>query len=312
MSIRLSSAPHIRTSASTQSLMLNVVIALMPCVAAGVYLFEMNALAVLCVSSLTAVLAEYLWQRIMKIPVRVGDCSALVTGIILGLTLPPTLPWWATMVASAFAIIIVKQLFGGIGDNFLNPALTARAVLLASWPAHMTTFIDISREGIADAVTMATPLSGENVVEYTWLQLFQGTVPGSIGETCKAAILVGFAYLLITKTISWRIPVITMLSAFVSAFILGMDPIESVLTGGILFGAVFMATDYTTSPMNASAQYAYSVGVGLLTMIIRRFGAYPEGVTYAILLMNILTPLLDKYLPNKIYGHGKKKEAKAA
>ena len=314
MSIRLSSAPHIRTSASTQSLMLNVVIALMPCVAAGVYLFEMSALAVLCVSAGTAVLAEYVWQRLMKIPVRVGDCSALVTGIILGLTLPPTIPWWATMVSSAFAIIIVKQLFGGIGDNFLNPALTARAVLLASWPAHMTTFVDISREGIADAVTMATPLSNENVVEYTWIQLFQGVVPGSIGETCKVAILVGLAYLLITKTISWRIPVVTMLSAFVSAFLLGMDPIESVLTGGILFGAVFMATDYTTSPMNASAQYAYSVGIGFLTMIIRRFGAYPEGVTYAILLMNILTPLLDKYLPNKIYGHGhgRKKEAKAA
>ncbi len=312
MSIRLSSAPHIRTSASTQSLMLNVVIALMPCVAAGVYLFEMSALAVLCVSTGTAVLAEYIWQRLMKIEVRVGDCSALVTGIVLGLTLPPTLPWWAAMVASAFAIIIVKQLFGGIGDNFLNPALTARAVLLASWPAHMTTYIDISREHIADAVTMATPLSSENVVEYTYLQLFQGIMPGSIGETCKAAILVGLVYLLITKTISWRIPVITMVSAFVSAFVLGMDPIAAVLTGGILFGAVFMATDYTTSPMSASAQYAYAVGVGFLTMIIRRFGAYPEGVTYAILLMNILTPLLDKYMPNKIYGHGKKKEAKEA
>ena len=311
MSIRLSSAPHIRTSASTQSLMLNVVIAMMPCAIAGIYLYEISALTVLLVSTATAVVCEYLWQRLMKIPVRVGDCSALVTGIVLGLTLPPTLPWWAAMVGSAFAIIVVKQLFGGIGDNFLNPALTARAVLLASWPARMTTYVDITRKGIADAATMATPLSGAPV-EITLKELWMGTVPGAIGETCKYAIVIGLAYMLITKTISWRIPVITILSAFVSAFVLGMDPVVSILAGGILFGAVFMATDYTTSPMSASAQYAYAAGIGVLTMIIRKFGAYPEGVTYAILIMNILTPLLDKYMPNRIYGHGKKKEAKKA
>lgn len=312
MSIRLSSAPHIRTSASTQSLMLNVVIAMMPCVIAGVYLYEMSALTVLLISTVTAVVAEYVWQKLMKLPVRVGDCSALVTGVVLGLTLPPTLPWWAAMVGSAFAIIVVKQLFGGIGDNFLNPALTARAVLLASWPARMTEFVDITRVGVVDAATMATPLSGKCPLEIGARQLWLGTMPGSIGETCKLAILAGLVYLLITKTISWRIPVITIVSTFVSAFLLGMDPYTSVLTGGILFGAVYMATDYSTSPMSASAQYAYAAGIGFLTMIIRKFGAYPEGVTYAILIMNILTPLLDKYMPNRIYGHGKKKEAKQA
>ena len=200
-----------------------------------------------------------------------------------------------------FAIIIVKQLFGGIGDKFLNPALTARAVLLASWPALMTTHLAPAVFPATDAVASATPLATGG---YTAMQLLLGQTPGAIGETCKIAVLVGFVFLLLTGTVSWRIPTVTILSAFVIAWALKMDPLSAVLSGGLLFGAVFMATDYTTSPMHPLPQTLYAVGIGVMTILIRAFGAYPEGVTYAILLMNILTPLLDRMMPRRIYGHG--------
>ncbi|MBQ3079156.1 MAG: RnfABCDGE type electron transport complex subunit D [Clostridia bacterium] len=310
MSLRLSTAPHIRSHASTGRIMLNVIIALLPAACAGVYFYGVPALNVILVSCAAAVISEYVWQKLLKRPVRINDFSALLTGLILALTLPPSIPLWAAAIGSVFAIIIVKQLFGGIGDNFLNPAIAARAVLLASWPARMTTFTAATCFSGADAVASATPLAvTEN---YSYLQLLIGNIPGSIGETCKIAILIGFVYLVFTHTVSFRIPVFTMLSAFVFAFLFGQDPVYAVLSGGILFGAVFMATDYTTSPMAAPAQIAYAVGIGFLTMLIRSFGSYPEGVTYAVLFMNILTPLLDRYMPNKVYGHQKAKEAKKA
>jgi len=309
MGLRMSSAPHIRTSANTQTLMRNVLISLLPCVIAGVIYYEMDAVSLLSICVASAVAAEYVWQLIFRLPVRVGDYSAAVTGLILGLTLPPTIPWWGCVIGSVFAIIVVKQLFGGIGDNFLNPALTARAVLLASWPARMTTYIDIAKDDVLHAATMATPLSDARANAFSNYDLFMGGIPGSVGETCKWAILIGLAYLLITKTISWRIPVVTVASTFVMSYLLGYDPVMAVISGGILFGAVYMATDYTTSPMVPTAQYAYAIGIGVLTVVIRKYGAYPEGVTYAILIMNILTPLLDKYMPNKVYGHSRKREA---
>lgn len=303
MNLRLSTAPHIRTRETTTVLMLNVIVALIPCAVVGVYRFGVDALMVLAVSSVSAVAAEYLFQLISRRPVRVGDFSALVTGLILGLNLPSGTPWWMAMVGSIFAIIIVKELFGGIGNNFMNPALTARAVLLASWPVYMTTFTSPTNwvEGV-DAVAAATPLATGNVA---YLDLFLGRIPGSIGEVGKFAILIGFVYLLITKTISWRIPVVMVGSCALFSYLFGADPLSAVLSGGLLFGAVFMATDYTTSPMTAKGQIAYALGCGLIVAVIRNFGNYPEGVTYAILMMNVVTPLLDKFVHRRVYGHGK-------
>lgn len=313
MSLRISTAPHVHNPVTTQRLMQYVLIALLPTAAAGVYAFGLQALLVLAVSCVTAVCAEFLWQKIAKQKVRIGDCSALVTGLILGLNLPSTAPLWMVMIGSAFAVIIVKQLFGGLGDNFLNPALAARAVLLASWPVHMTASAFVNPtffQAGMDAVTTATPLSSKG---YTLMELFLGQVPGCIGEVSKAAILLGFVFLLLTGTVSWRIPAVTVGSVFVCTWLIGgVAPeaaLAATLSGGVLFGAVFMATDYVTSPITPWGQVIYAAGIGLIITLIRQFGSYPEGVTYGILLMNIVTPLIDR-IPRKIYGY--QKEAKKA
>ena len=303
MTLRLSTAPHIRSPRSSTRLMLNVVIALLPSAAFGVYNYGLKALMVILVSMATAVLSEFIWQKLTKRPVRIKDCSALVTGLILALVVTPEVPWWMIMIGSAFAIIIVKELFGGIGDNFLNPALAARAMLLASWPAVLTRHIDI------DGVSSATPLADPD--SFGYMDLLIGRIPGVIGETCKLAIIVGLAYLIISRTVTWRIPTFTVLSAFVMAWIVGLDPLFTVLSGGLIFAAAFMANDYTTSPMSSRAQIVYACGIGIITVIIRKWGAYPEGATYAVLFMNLLTPLLDRYIPHKVYGHASKGEVKA-
>ena len=312
MSLRISTAPHMHNPLTTQRLMQYVLIALLPTAAWGVYAFGLPALLVLGISTATAVLAEFLWQKIAKQPIRISDCSALVTGLILGLNLPATAPWWMVMIGSAFAIIIVKQLFGGLGDNFLNPALAARAVLLASWPVHMTASACVNptffKAGV-DAVATATPLATKSA---SLMELFLGQIPGAIGEVSKAAILLGCLFLVITGTISWRIPVVMTGSVFIFTLLIGGVTLEqaliATLSGGVLFGAVFMATDYVTSPITPWAQAIYACMIGLIITLIRQFGSYPEGVTYGILLMNIATPLIDRFLPRKIYGH--QKEAK--
>ncbi len=314
MSLRISTAPHMHNPLTTQRLMQYVFIALLPTAAWGVYAFGLPALLVLLLSMATAVLCEFLWQKFARQPIRISDFSALVTGLILGLNLPSTAPWWMVMVGSAFAVIIVKQLFGGLGDNFLNPALAARAVLLASWPVHMTSSAFIAptffQSGV-DAVASATPLANGS---YSIMQLFLGQIPGAIGEVSKVCILAGFLFLLITGTISWRIPVIMTGSVFVWSLLLGgMTPeaaLAATLSGGVLFGAVFMATDYVTSPITPWGQVIYAFLIGLIIVLIRQFGSYPEGVTYGILLMNIVTPLIDRFLPRKVYGY--QKEAKKA
>lgn len=300
MNLRVSTAPQIRQGVTTQRLMAHVLIALVPCAVTGVFRFGLPAALLLVVAMLSAVLTELLFQMITKREIAVNDLSALVTGLILGLNLPPAAPWWIAVIGSAFAVVIVKQLFGGIGDNFMNPALAARAVLLASWPVHMTTFISP-----VDATTSATPLVSPGA---GYLDLFMGNIPGSIGEVSKLMILIGFAYLLITKVISWRIPVLMVGSAALMTLALGGDAVGAMLSGGLLFGAVFMATDYTTSPMTAKGQAVYAIGAGLIVAILRKFSNYPEGVTYAILLMNIVTPLIDKYMRPKVYGHAKKEK----
>ncbi len=316
MSLRISTAPHMHNPLTTSRLMQNVIIALMPTVLVGVYAFGFPALLVLAVSVASAAVSEFLWQKIARQPVRINDFSAILTGLILGLNLPSTAPWWMAMIGSAFAIIVVKQLFGGLGDNFLNPALAARAVLLASWPVHMAASAYVTptffQAGV-DAVSAATPLSMPG--NYTLLQRLLGQIPGTIGEVSKIAILIGFLFLVFTSTISWRIPVIMVGSVYVFTLLITGSGFEgallATLSGGVLFGAVFMATDYVTSPIRPVAQIIYAVLIGLIIVLIRQFGNYPEGVTYGILLMNIFTPLIDRFLPQKIYGI-QKKEAKKA
>ena len=306
MNLRLSSAPHIHSRQTTAGIMRDVIIALVPSIAAGVYLFGTRAALVLIASVITAVMSEYLWQKLAKKPVRIGDLSAVVTGLILGLNLPSNVPLWMPVIGSFFAVIIVKQLFGGIGNNFLNPASTARAVLLTSWPARMATALLPQRAifsttaALADATTAATPLA--NPSAYTQLDLFLGNVPGAIGETCKAAILIGLLYMLVRGVVRWQIPVVFVGTVALTTYLLGGDALTAILSGGVMFGAVFMATDYVTNPMLTRGQVIFAIGCGLMTTLIRQFGNYPEGVTYGILLMNCVTPLIDKYSKRRVYG----------
>lgn len=309
MALHISTGPHLRSRQDTPSLMRDVLIALCPAVAASLYFYGLKALWILLVSTACAVLSEYVWQRLMKKPIRLNDFSAAVTGLLIGLNMPATVPVWVPAIGSVFAIIIVKQLFGGIGHNFLNPALAARAVLLTSWPSYMTKALVPERtltfglfESSVDAITSATPLVAP-VADIRNLLL--GNIAGAIGETCKIAILLGLVYLLIRGVIRWQIPVCMLGTVALMSWILGKDPLTAVLSGGVLFGAVFMATDYVTTPMLKVGQAIFGVGAGILVVLIRNYGNYPEGVTYAILIMNIVTPLLDRSLKRKVYGEVK-------
>ena len=292
-------APHIHTRNTTQRTMLYVILSLLPCVCMSIWNFGFAAAVNIFTAVLSAIAAEAIWMKLAKKKSTVGDLSAVVTGLLLALCVSPAAPWWIFVIGSFFAIIVVKQLFGGIGDNFLNPALAARAMLLASFPAFLTT--SFSRFSL-DAVSVATPLlTGSETIG----ALFVGRYAGAIGETSAIAILIGFAILLLTGTIRWHIPVITIASAALTGLLFGMNPLTVVLSGGLLFGAVFMATDYVTSPMKTSAQIIYAAGIGVLTVLLRKFSIFPEGVTYAILMMNIVSPLLDHWMPEKVYGYRK-------
>lgn len=306
MQWKVSAAPHVHAKDSTATLMLDVIAALMPCVVAGIWLFGWRAALVIVLSVVFCVLTELVCQKIGRRPVRINDLSAVVTGIILALNLPSTAPWWMILIGAVVAIGLVKQLFGGIGDNFLNPALAARAVLLASWPARMTATNTASAYPLPfDAVTSATVLTPDSALNPSMVDLLVGRIPGTIGEVCKVAILLGLVYLLVRRTITWHIPVVMVGTFALCAWAFGLDPLVSVLSGGVLFGAVFMATDYVTSPMTKWGQVIYAAGAGLIVALIRAFGSYPEGVTYAILLMNVATPLIDRAVRPRIYGEVK-------
>ena len=312
MNLRVSTGPHLLTRENTQTLMLDVLIALAPTTAAGVYLFGLRAAWVLCVAVVAAVLSEYIWQKLMKKTVTVTDLSALVTGLIVGLNMPAGVALWIPALGSAIAIILVKQLFGGIGHNFMNPAMFARAFLLASWPARMTSFLLPERllgaseaaHGV-DMVSGATPLV-TNARNIPMSDLLLGNIPGTIGEVCKVAILIGLVYLLVVKVISWHVPVFFVGTVALMSWLVGSDPLVAILSGGVLFGAVFMATDYVTNPMQKIGQCIFGLGCGAMVVIIRSWGNYPEGVTYAILFMNCLTPLIDRFSGRRVYGMVKK------
>lgn len=309
MKLKVSTGPHILSSNSTQKIMLSVLIALLPTSLAGIYIFGYKAALVLVVSMLSAFITEAVWCRLAKKKQMISDMSAIVTGLILGLNLPANVPLWIPAIGSIIAIALVKQLFGGLGHNFLNPAMFARAVLLASWPAHMTSYIlpqrtlikSVAEVGV-DTITKATPLRLGNI---PYLDLFFGNISGTIGEVCKLAILIGFVYLIITKVISFEIPFFFVGTVALMSFILGKNPLYAILSGGVLFGAVFMATDYVTNPTRKIGQIIFAVGCGVIVVVIRLYGNYPEGVTYAILFMNCLTPLIDRLVKTRVYGEVK-------
>lgn len=305
------SSPHIKNSDTTGKIMKDVVIALVPAVIAGLYFFRVQAALVIAVTILSCVISEYVWTKISKKPSTINDFSAVVTGLLLALNLSPAIPLWIAAIGGAFAIIIVKQLFGGLGQNFVNPALAARAFLMASWPVQMTTWK--SPAGVADAVSSATPLALVKGTEAAGtlpglLDLFTGNVGGCIGETSAIALLIGAAYLFVKKVITPEIPFAFIGTVGVMTWILGGeklfqgDFIYHILAGGLMLGAFFMATDYTTSPVTSKGKLIMGIGCGLMTSVIRLYGGYPEGVSYSILLMNLVVPLLDRYLVPKSFG----------
>lgn len=306
--LKVSSSPHIRDKVTTGNIMLMVVIALLPATFFGIFNFRHeHAWLLVLMTTATAVLTEYIYERAMHKPITIKDCSALVTGLLLALNLPPTLPVWMGMLGSVFAILVVKQLFGGLGQNFMNPALGARCFLLISFTGRMTTFT-------YDAVTEATPLAalkaGESV---NTLKMLFGTTSGTIGETSVIAIMIGAVILLWTGVIDLRIPG-TYLVTFVIFIVLfgghGLDAqyiAAHLCGGGLMLGAWFMATDYVTSPITKRGQILYGICLGVLTGLFRLFGGSAEGVSYAIIIGNLLVPLIEKVTLPKPFGKGGEK-----
>ena len=311
--LKVSAPPHISTKDDVSTIMYDVILALMPAMIVGTYLFGYRAIIIVLISVLSSVAFEILWNKALNKQPSTNDLTAVVSGILLGFNMPVTVPLWMPVVGSFFMIIIVKMCFGGLGHNFMNPALAGRAFLMASWPAAMTRFVaPFSRLDIVDvtdAITSATPLSPEFADNVSAWNLFLGNVGGCIGETSALALLIGGAYLLIRRIITWRIPVCYLATVAVLSALCGADVSVQLLSGGLMLGAIFMATDYTTSPVTPLGQIIYAVGCGVLTCVIRFAGGYPEGVSYSILLMNIATPLIDKLTPPKIYGKRSDKNA---
>lgn len=306
-SLIVSSSPHFRHSDTTSGIMLDVIIALVPTSIAGIVFFGPRAALLLTVCIASAVVSELICCKILKKPVSVKDLSAVVTGLLLGLCLPPELPLWMGALGSAIAIVIVKQMFGGLGQNFVNPAVTARIVLMVSFPTAMTTWsAPFAWLGTADAVTSATPLA--NGGGYTLNQLLLGFKGGCIGETYVLALLAGGIYLVIRRVISPTIPLCFIGSTALLMWAFGGDPLFHIMTGGLLIGAIFMATDYVTSPSSFKGQVIYAVGCGVITAVIRQFGSLPEGVSYSILLMNILVPYIEKLTALRPFGWEAKKD----
>ena len=357
----VTSSPHIRSNESVQGIMLDVVIALVPAIIGSVYFFGVNALKLILISIASCVFFEALIQKLLKRPITVTDFSAVITGILLAFNLPASAPWWLPIMGAAFAIIIVKQLFGGLGSNFMNPALAARAFLLASWPQHMSTFTGTRPDVVAsatplaimkwgmspdggasatvqgaasstieaaasssvqgaasstiqgaasstvEAVTSASGSAGAELPEL--IDMFIGKIPGAIGETSALLLLIGAAYLIIRQVIDWKTPVFYIGTTFIMLVLLGVEshllPYH-ILGGGLILGAFYMATDYASSPVTPLGRIIFGIGAGILTAIIRVKGGYPEGVSYSILLMNVATPLIEKFTRPKVFGEVKK------
>ena len=313
--ITISATPHIRSGESIQSIMRDVIIALLPATVMGIVYFRFKALMLIVISIAAAVIAEAVYHKGTKQKVTISDLSAVVTGLLLAMNIPASAPWWVPIVGSVFAIVIVKQLFGGLGQNFVNPALAGRAFLLASYPSIMTNWVTPG----ADAVSTATPLAllkAGNIADLPSItDAFLGNIGGTIGETCALALIIGGIYLIWRGVISWRMPVIYIATVFVLTALIGRSgvrmPVYELFVGGLMLGAFFMATDYATSPITPAGQIIMAVGCGILTTLIRIFGGYPEGVSYSILIMNLCVPLIERFTKPTIFG-ALPKEAKKA
>lgn len=307
----VSSSPHVMDDTSTTRIMATVLMGLMPAFAVSVVVFGARAifLAFVCVAA--SVGFEHLYKKIMKQESTIGDLSAVVTGLLLAFNLPVNFPYWEAVIGCFVAIIIVKQLFGGIGQNFANPAITARIVLLVSFATPMTTWPTAERIFMAsDAVSGATPLGMIAHHELdslpSHMEMFLGTIGGSMGETSAAALLIGGIFLIYKKIISPATPVSFLGTMIIFSLLVGVDPLFEIFAGGAMLGAFFMATDYATSPLTTGGKIIFGIGCGLLTMVIRLYGSYPEGVSFAILLMNIVTPHIDSLSRRRLYGGGGK------
>ena len=301
----VTTSPHIKSKENTQTIMRDILIALIPTSLFGIYFFGVRALLVITVGIISAVLSEYLFQKVTGKKITILDFSATITGLLIALNLPATVPLWMVAIGSIFAIVLIKQCFGGIGCNFMNPALGARVFLMACWASPLSTYE-------LDGITTATPLtvlkmgSGELA---TLGDVFIGKIPGSIGEVSAFAILIGAAYLLYRKVISWHIPVTYIATVILLTTILGRsnglmsgNGLYEALSGGLILGAFFMATDYATSPMTKKGQIIFGLCCGVMTTLIRIFGGYSEGVALGIILMNLFVPIIDNFTMPKKFG----------
>ncbi len=313
--LNVSSSPHVRDNSSTKSIMRDVVIALLPATIVGIYNFRISALLVILTTCVTCVLAEYLWQKLMKQPITTNDFSALLTGLLLALNLPSTIPLWMCVIGGVFAIIIAKQLFGGLGQNFMNPALAGRCFLMLSFSSAMTSFTVKEGSNIlygiaVDAQSSATPLMQVKEGMLPSLkEMFLGTTTGTIGETSVLALLLGAIYLLVRKVIDWKIPVVYILTFSVFDLlyqaVVGGAPYPlfyELCGGGLMLGAFFMATDYVTSPITPKGKVIFAVLIGLLTGLFRFCGESAEGVSFAIIIGNLCVPLIEKFTVPKAFG----------
>ncbi|NLM07150.1 MAG: RnfABCDGE type electron transport complex subunit D [Tissierellia bacterium] len=323
----VTSSPHIRTEKTTNKIMLDVIIAMFPALIASIYFYGVKSLILTIVSVISCVAFEAGAQKVLKKEITVSDLSAVVTGILIAFNIPPSAPWWTVVFGAFMAMVIVKQLFGGLGSNFVNPALTARAMIMISWPAIMSTFEapirgtiivkEVVNTATADAITYATPLGilknagAESISELpSLIDMFVGGIGGSLGETSAILLILGGIYLIIRGVIDWQTPVAFIATVAIMLLILGVDPsliIYHVISGGLILGAFFMATDYSTTPVSLKGRVIFAVGAGIITAIIRVKGGMPEGVSYSILFMNILTPLIESFTAPKVFGKVAKK-----
>ena len=305
----VSASPHFNSKSTTQTIMLDVIIALVPAMIASVIIFGFRSAVIILTTVAACIASEYVCRRVMKRKQTVQDLSCIVTGILLAMNLPVSISPLIAAFGGVIAIVVVKQMFGGIGQNFVNPALTARIILMNSFPIKMTNWTTIF-----DSETTATPLgiiseeTGEALP--TYMDMFLGTTGGCLGETCALALILGGVYLVARKVISPVIPVTYLATAAVLSLLFGRDPLMDLLSGGLLIGAIFMATDYTTSPIHTKGRIIFAIGCGVLTMLIREFGSLPEGTSYAIMIMNILVPLIERAVSPKPFGKEKKKNEK--
>lgn len=315
-SIIVSGTPHVRSKESIQSIMRDVVIALIPASVMGIYYFGIKALMLIIVSIVSSVVFEWGYEKILKKPVTISDFSAILTGLLLALNLPATASWWVPVVGSFIAIVIAKQFYGGLGQNFINPALIGRAFLVAAYPTQTTGAAFATGRMVTDASTYATPLAqlkaGTAIINADAIKnALIGNIGGTIGETCAIALIIGGIYLLIKHVISWRIPVVYIVVVFILTSLMRgngfLGGVYEIFCGGLMLGAIFMATDYVTSPISAKGQIIFAIGCGVLTSLIRVYGGYPEGVSYSILIMNLAVPLIDRVTRPRIFGEVKAK-----